>query len=1330
MVGEVRRRNGGGRARYGFALLAVFVLQALVPAFLPTARAPIVSYTLFGKATLPSGWAFTSGAEANPGPTLFADEGDTVSLTLTKDDIATHFWFLDYDGSGSFTAGEPRSPNITTNTPYSFLADRAGVFSYRCGVHVNGMRGTFQINATFPVATLLQPAGGLSWTGGSAHDVNWTMTDPQSPVTALVAYLNYSYAAGTQTGTIAGPLPGTTNPHTQAWTVPAVDAADMLVNLTVVDPDGHRAYSTGLVPTVDSTPPAVSSINPADLAVNVALTAPIQITFSERMDTASTLAALTVVPSIALTPAWSGGNTVLTLTHATLFSASTLYTVTIAGTARDASDPGNALAPFASSFTTGNPAPLAAIQAPDGLRQWTGGSTHDVNWTMTDDSPLPSLNAWLNYSSSAGGGAIGGPIAGSTNPHSAPWVVPLVDVADMLVNLTVRDPNGGVAYAEAFVPLVDSTAPSVMAVNPTNNSIGISVSTAIDLTFDEPMNQATAESAVALYRLPAWTPVAVSIQGWTGNVLTVLPSALLSPSTNYALNVTAAATDASDPGNPGAFFSSEFTTGGAPPLVGLTAPVGGESWSGGSSHGVSWTLSDVDTPLSSVTLCLYESQTGPTGPWSLVSCFAGDTVPPFAYTAPAANTTAAHLRLTANDTLSEAESISGAFEIDNARPSLVSRTPIPGTLNVPLNANVVHVFTEPMDLPSATAAFGLQQQPSLQWVAGALTWTGSDTLTFDPTVDLLPSTTYFVWMNQSAHDDSDPGNVLDAGYIWQFTTGTAADTTAPTVSDLLALPDPALPGMSVNITANVTDNVGLATVLLRVTLGVTEVVNQTMSAGPAVSWYHDQSYAATGTYAFTITATDTSGNPATATAQFTVVPPLTLTSPQATPSPAEFANPVNVSAVVSSAFSGVQVWIGGPGIGNSSAAFDGGSGRYFRSVTPAVLGTHAFTVWATDASGAWASLSGTFLVEDTTPPVVTATATPPVQVAPLAVNLTATVSDSFTDSVNVTIDGIGTFPMILAAGTWSYEATVAVGVYFFNITANDTTGNAGTAGGTFTIVPAGTDVTPPEIAHTPPATTLDTFTAFPLDVTITDAGGLAAANLTYTDTRGLTTTVDFVPPGPAFTATIPGQIVPGTVTYRFEAIDTAGNANATSTFSVAIVLSYTPPALWGEADSGWGSLPTTITQPGPTLVFNASESVSLTVIGIDDQFHLLFIDVNGNGVLDTNEPRSGTVRGNATAFAFAAPGTAGNYTYYCGVHPDLMSGTLRVLGSGGGPGPNPQPPPVLLYFLLIAAVIAGVVILVVLRMRRKKPSTEESPEEKREPEERPPEDVGSEEHES
>jgi plastocyanin len=137
--------------------LGVFVLSfgpaaatpaAPRPSFTP-AVAPRTNFTLYGHSV--DGWGFSNATTSKPGPTLTVYLGDSVEVTLIAKDLSTrHDWFIDYTNNSQQDSGEPASgdfngPGDPKVLHFPFLADRPGVWAYRCGFHPRSMWGILQV---------------------------------------------------------------------------------------------------------------------------------------------------------------------------------------------------------------------------------------------------------------------------------------------------------------------------------------------------------------------------------------------------------------------------------------------------------------------------------------------------------------------------------------------------------------------------------------------------------------------------------------------------------------------------------------------------------------------------------------------------------------------------------------------------------------------------------------------------------------------------------------------------------------------------------------------------------------------------------------------------------------------------------------------------------------------------------------------------------------------------------------------------------------------------------------------------------------------------------
>ncbi len=133
-------------AKFASALLIAGLALGFLSLGTAPARAANVSYDLYG--SLASGWGLTTTTETNPGPTLAANVGDTVTITLHSTDGFGHQFLIDLNGNGVADPGEPESSVFTTTTTLTFTVTQAGTFGYLCTIHGSAMTGTFTAHAS------------------------------------------------------------------------------------------------------------------------------------------------------------------------------------------------------------------------------------------------------------------------------------------------------------------------------------------------------------------------------------------------------------------------------------------------------------------------------------------------------------------------------------------------------------------------------------------------------------------------------------------------------------------------------------------------------------------------------------------------------------------------------------------------------------------------------------------------------------------------------------------------------------------------------------------------------------------------------------------------------------------------------------------------------------------------------------------------------------------------------------------------------------------------------------------------------------------------------
>jgi plastocyanin len=99
-------------------------------------------------------------------------------------------------------------------------------------------------------------------------------------------------------------------------------------------------------------------------------------------------------------------------------------------------------------------------------------------------------------------------------------------------------------------------------------------------------------------------------------------------------------------------------------------------------------------------------------------------------------------------------------------------------------------------------------------------------------------------------------------------------------------------------------------------------------------------------------------------------------------------------------------------------------------------------------------------------------------------------------------------------------------------------------------------------------------------------------------------------------------------------------------------------ALFGSASKGWGFTTGSIASPGPTTTVAQNDVVNLTLTSVDGLQHKFFIDYNGNGIPDADEPTS--VPFTTTTSLLINASVAGTFKYFCAFHPNIMYGTFTV----------------------------------------------------------------------
>ena len=186
--------------------------------------------------------------------TVAASPSQTVSWTTGGDnesDTMTYEWQVSSDTS--FTTMMAQG-TTTSTVSASFATNPSATYYWRVrarddyepttwSAHGNTPPGYWTFSTlpppnTPPTVNITSPVGGEEFLKGSSHTITWTMQDDQDINANLTVYINYT--TGGVTNQIVAALKGQLS---FAWTLPSIEANDVVVNITVIDTGGLKGWS-------------------------------------------------------------------------------------------------------------------------------------------------------------------------------------------------------------------------------------------------------------------------------------------------------------------------------------------------------------------------------------------------------------------------------------------------------------------------------------------------------------------------------------------------------------------------------------------------------------------------------------------------------------------------------------------------------------------------------------------------------------------------------------------------------------------------------------------------------------------------------------------------------------------------------------------------------------------------------------------------------------------------------------------------------------------------------------------------------------------------------
>jgi len=444
--------------------------------------------------------------------------------------------------------------------------------------------------------------------------------------------------------------------------------------------------------------------------------------------------------------------------------------------------------------------------------------------------------------------------------------------------------NAATPFTWAFTTR-DATGPTVTATTPAAGAAGVPPTTAVTITFSEPLDATSVNATNITMRVTsssAAVPGTVTFNPTT-RVATFTPTATLAQTTGYTVTVSGVR----DAGGNAmvAPFTFAFTTGDTnAPSVTAVLPANNAASVPVSSSVVATFSEAMDaTSITTTTVTLRNTVTS-AAVTGTVTYNPGTLQATFTPSGPLSNSTNYTFTVTTGVRDAAGNAMASPFSstfttaalADVIPPSIVSRTPTNGAPSIAINTNATVTFNETMDASTINAS-NITLAPTAGGPAVAASVTCNNpctTATLDPAADLLNNTSYTLTVTTGVKDVA--GNTLAATSTSTFTTIT--DTISPTViSRTPAGTSPTNVPLNTNVTFVFSENMDPATisgttVTLNVTAGAAVTGLVTYNAETRTATFDPSANLAPNTnYTATVTtgARDTAGNALTGNFTFT-----------------------------------------------------------------------------------------------------------------------------------------------------------------------------------------------------------------------------------------------------------------------------------------------------------------------------------------------------------------------------------------------------------------------------------------------------------------------------
>jgi YD repeat-containing protein len=557
--------------------------------------------------------------------------------------------------------------------------------------------------------------------------------------------------------------------------------------------------------------PVVTTISPLAGATGVPSNAVVQVQFNKAVDPLTvTAATFQVVPksgnSIPGTVLVSPDAKSATFTPASVLATETKYTVQVTNGIVDVT--GQSLQFFSSSFTTGvatqtSGPQVVTVSPPNG----SSGVPLNTHVEVVLNEPVePASVGGSAVSLAAGGVNVAGTIAVSNDRTTLRFVPSSQLAAGTSYNVTVSGftdaaGNPAVAFTSSFTTgtLASAAGPQVNSVSPPNGQTGVSVSSAVSLTFNEAVDPVSVNTNTIAVSIPGLHAALAGSYTVSGSTVTFTPATVLPGNANIQVQV-AGVLDLA--GNSGTSFSSSFTTTATvdttPPTVVSITPNNGAT-NIGLNAVVVLTFSKSLNPVTVNSQSL--GVLGGSGiplPISVAISADNRTVTLTTGTLPASSV----VTVVANGTITDLSGngltpfrsqFTTSAGFDTAHAAVVGQRPANGATGVPVSSQIVLFVNEALNAQTVSSGLHVSQNGVL--VSGTVQVSDNgQTIQFQPAAPLANNALIQVFVDSTVLD-SDGASV--AAYQGSFQTIAKPGTNAPVLTGT----NPA--GLATNVPLNI-----------------------------------------------------------------------------------------------------------------------------------------------------------------------------------------------------------------------------------------------------------------------------------------------------------------------------------------------------------------------------------------------------------------------------------------------------------------------------------------------------------------------------------------------